>query len=143
MLVSELMSRSTVTVFPEDSVACAARLMDHHGVGALPVCTQEGKLKGIVTDRDIAVRCVAADFDADKTAVREIMSRHVITVPPQADVREAALYMAQAQTRRLPVVENGRVLGMISIGDMARTQSYDMEASKALAEISQPEKTRF
>lgn len=141
--VSELMSRSIVTVGTEDSVALAARLMERHGVGALPVCAPGGKLKGMVTDRDIALRCVAADRNPEQTPVGEIMSRHVTTVPPQADVRQATLYMAKAQIRRLPVVEDGRVLGVLSIGDVARTQSYDMEASKALGEISQRETGRF
>ena len=123
MRVSELMSPSTVTIFPEDTVACAARLMERHGIGVLPVCSPQGKLKGIVTDRDIATRCVAADLAAEQTPVREIMSRHVATVPPQADVREAALHMAQCRIRRLPVAEGGRVLGMVSIGDLMRTHA--------------------
>ena len=138
MWVSELMSPSTVTIFPEDTVACAARLMERHGIGVLPVCSPQGKLKGIVTDRDIATRCVAADLAAEQTPVREIMSRHVATVPPQADVREAALHMAQCRIRRLPVAEGGRVLGMVSIGDLMRTHACDMEAAQALAEISRP-----
>ncbi|WP_458862420.1 CBS domain-containing protein [Acidaminobacterium chupaoyuni] len=143
MRVSELMSRGTVSVSADDTVACAARLMERHNVGVLPVCGAENQLRGVITDRDIAVRCVAGDVSAERTCVREIMTRHVATVSPSADVREAAQLMAQTQVRRLPVVENGKVMGMVSIGDMARTQTYDMEASRALAEISMPEKRRF
>lgn len=136
MRVSELMSRVTVTVAPEDSVACAARLMDRHSVGALPVCSRDGRLRGIITDRDIVVRCVAGDREPEHTPVKAVMSRHTLAVPPEADLREAALYMAQGQVRRLPVTENGRLRGMLSLADLARLRSYDMETARALAEIS-------
>ncbi len=64
------------------------------------------------------------------------MSRHMLVVPPEADLREAALYMAQGQVRRLPVAENGRLRGMLSLADLARLRSCDMETARALAEIS-------
>lgn len=136
MRVSELMSRVTVTVAPEDSAACAARLMDRHSVGALPVCGQNGRLRGIVTDRDIVVRCVAEGREPEHTPVKALMSRHVLSVPPGADLREAALHMAQGQVRRLPVAENGRLRGMLSLADLARLRSCDRETVRALAEIS-------
>ena len=128
MRVSELMSRVTVTVAPEDSAACAARLMDRHSVGALPVCGQDG--------RDIVVRCVAEGREPEHTPVKALMSRHVLSVPPGADLREAALHMAQGQVRRLPVAENGRLRGMLSLADLARLRSCDRETVRALAEIS-------
>ncbi|MPN04277.1 Inosine-5'-monophosphate dehydrogenase [bioreactor metagenome] len=98
---------------------------------------EDGRLRGIVTDRDIVLRCVAAEEDPSKTPVREIMSRHCVTVAPDADAREATRLMAAEQIRRLPVVEKDRVVGMLSLGDLARTQRFDMEASKALSEISE------
>ena len=126
MRVSELMSRVTVTVAPEDSAACAARLMDRHSVGALPVCGQDGRLRGIVTE----------GREPEHTPVKALMSRHVLSVPPGADLREAALHMAQGQVRRLPVAENGRLRGMLSLADLARLRSCDRETVRALAEIS-------
>ncbi len=108
-----------------------------HNVGALPVCSTDGKLKGIVTDRDIVLRCVAAEADPNTTKVREIMSRGVVSVNPEADVREASHKMSHDQIRRLPVIDDtGKVVGMLALGDMARTHQFDMEASKALSEIS-------
>ena len=74
MLVSEIMSRGVVALSPDDSVESAARLLAHHGVGALPVCGEDGRLHGMVTDRDITVRGVAADF-LPGAPVRSIMSR--------------------------------------------------------------------
>ena len=137
MQVSELMNTHVVSISPDESAAVAARLLHRHNVGSLPVCSQDGRLKGIVTDRDIVLRCVAAETDPAATRVREIMSRGVVTVSPKEDIRQASQLMASEQIRRLPVVEdNGRVVGMISLGDMARTNAFTMEASKALSEIS-------
>lgn len=137
MFVSEIMSRGVVALSPDDSVESAARLLAHHGVGALPVCGKDGRVRGMVTDRDIAVRCVAADLPPD-TPVRSLMSRPVHTIDARADVREAALLMAEKQVRRLPVVNQGRLCGMLSLGDVAKSHTYGMEASQALTEISLP-----
>lgn len=136
MLVKELMSKNPVTISQEESAAVAARLLSRHNLGSLPVCGSDGRLRGIVTDRDIVLRCVAAENDPDITPVREIMSRSMITVSPEDDVRSAAQLMAGRQVRRLPVVEKGKVVGMLSLGDMARSDRFDMECAKALSEIS-------
>lgn len=136
MLVSELMSNSVITISPDEPASLAARLLYRHNIGSIPVCTEDGKLKGVVTDRDIVLRCVAAENDPETTPVREIMTRGLITVSPKDDVREAARQMAESQVRRLPVVDSGRLVGYLSIGDLAKTHMYDMEASKALSEIS-------
>ncbi|MDR1158530.1 MAG: CBS domain-containing protein [Oscillospiraceae bacterium] len=136
MLVSELMSPHVISVLPDESASAAARLLDRHNIGALPVCTEDGCLRGIVTDRDIVLRCVAAESAPEETRVREIMSRGVIGVAPGEDVREATRLMAERRVRRLPVVVDGRVVGMLALGDMARHHRFDMEASKALSEIS-------
>jgi CBS domain-containing protein len=130
------MSDSVVSVSPDFSAAAAARLLYRHNIGAVPVCSDDGRLRGIVTDRDIVLRCVAAENDPQTTTVREIMTKSTVTVSPDDDVREAAHAMAQAQIRRLPVVRDGKLVGMIALGDMARTREYDMEASSALSEIS-------
>ena len=136
MLVSDLMSDSVITIAPDEPAALAARLLYRHNIGSIPVCTTDGKLRGIVTDRDIVLRCVAAENDPDTTPVQEIMTRNIVTVTSSDDVREAARQMADSQVRRLPVVDNGHLVGLLALGDMAKTQQFDMEASKALSEIS-------
>lgn len=136
MRVSELMNPNVVSITPEESTALAARLLNRHNIGSLPVCSPDGRLRGIVTDRDIVLRCVAAESDPASTRVREIMTRGVVCVSPEEDVREATRLMSAEQVRRLPVVRDGRVVGMLSLGDMAKTSDFDMEASKALSEIS-------
>ena len=136
MLVSELMNDNVISISPDEPAALAARLFFRHNIGSLPVCTDDGRLRGIITDRDIVLRCVAAENDPDNTPVREIMSRNVVSASPDDDVRQATQQMSANQIRRLPVVQNGRIVGMLALGDMARTHAFDMEASKALSEIS-------
>ena len=136
MLISDMMSPNVVSISPEESTALAARLLYRNNIGSLPVCGEDGRLRGIVTDRDIVLRCVAAENDPATTPVKEIMSKGAISVSPHDDVRVATRIMAAEQIRRLPVVSDGRVVGMVSLGDLAKTRAYDMEASKALSEIS-------
>ena len=136
MQVRDLMSQGVVSITPGESAALAARLLSRHNVGSLPVCGEDGRLRGIVTDRDIVLRCVAAEEDPSKVPVRDIMSRNCAVVSPNDDAREASRMMTAAQVRRLPVTEEGKVVGMVSLGDLAVSQAYDMEASKALADIS-------
>ena len=94
-------------------------------------------LRGMVTDRDIVLRCVAAEEDPAQTPVRDIMTRSCATVAPGDDCREATRLMARHQVRRLPVVEGGRLVGVISLSDLARSGRFDMEAAQALSEISE------
>lgn len=137
MIVSDLMNTHVVSVNPDESCTLAARLLHRHNIGSLPVCGMDGKLRGIVTDRDIVLRCVAAETDPQTTKVREIMSRGVQSVGPSDDVREASRKMASSQVRRMPVTDTGgKVVGMLSLGDMAKSHAFDMEAAKALSEIS-------
>ena len=137
MEVKELMNPGVVWVEPTATAALAARLLSRHNLGALPVCAGDGRLRGMVTDRDIVLRCVAAEEDPAQTMVRDIMTRNCATVSPGDDCREASRVMAVQQVRRLPVVEGGKVVGMISLGDLARSHRMDMEAAQALSEISE------
>ena len=137
MEVRDLMNPSVVSIEPTSSAALAARLISRHNVGALPVCSEDRRLRGVVTDRDIVLRCVAAEEDPAQTMVRDIMTRNCATVSPGDDCREASRVMAVQQVRRLPVVEGGKVVGMISLGDLARSHRMDMEAAQALSEISE------
>lgn len=136
MKVKDVMSGGLVTVSPEESAAVAARLLSRYNVGALPVCTKEGKLRGMITDRDIVLRCVAADEDPQSVKVSELMTRRPISVDAQESVQTASALMAQGQIRRLPVEEDGKLIGMVSLGDVARLPNFSMEAAQALSEIS-------
>lgn len=137
MQVKEVMSRRIIAISPEETVAVAARLLSQHNIGALPVCNRDGRLRGMVTDRDIVVRCVAAGDDPERTRVAEIMTRRVLAAEPDRSVDEAARLMAREQVRRLPVQKHGRLVGMVSLGDVAVRPDYTMEAGEVLQEISQ------
>ena len=137
MQIKDLMNPSVVSIEPGSSCALAARLISRHNVGSLPVCAEGGRLRGVVTDRDIVLRCVAAEEDPAQTPVRDIMTRGCATVSPGADCREATRLMSAHQVRRLPVVEEGKLVGMISLSDLARSGRFDLEAAQALCEISE------
>ena len=136
MKVSEIMSDRVVSIDQDEPVSAAAKLLRQCNVGALPVCDSEKRLRGILTDRDIVTRCVAAGADPEKTAISEIMSRGVVTAGPYDEVSHAARLMGGDQVRRLPVLSEGRLVGVVSLCDLARDTGCDMEAGAALSEIS-------
>ena len=136
MKVRELMSKPVIRIHADEPVSVAARTLTHYNVGALPVCGTDGRLCGMLTDRDIVTRCLAAQRDLVRTSVRDVMTAQVQWVEADADVTLAAHIMGRKQVRRLPVVENGRLCGMISLGDLANSEENIFEAADALTEIT-------
>ena len=120
MQVKDYMTKDLVRIAPEESAAVAARLLARHNVGVLPVCSKEGRLRGVVTDRDIVLRCVAANEDASQVKVAEIMTRRVISVDSSVSLETAAGLMAREQVRRLPVADGGKLVGMVTLTDIAK-----------------------
>lgn len=137
MNVQSVMTEKIVAVNQLEPVSSAARLMLRHNLGILPVCDDSGRLRGILTDRDIVTRCVAADMAPEDTMIREIMSRGIQTCSAGDDTLSALEAMSTHQVRRLPVVEEGgKLIGMVSLGDLAQNSASSMEAAEALSEIS-------
>ena len=136
MKLREIMSKTVVRIHPEETVAVAARMLEHNNIGAMPVCGSDGRLCGMLTDRDIVTRCLAAGKAPQNTSVREIMTGKVYVGRPDMDVSMAAGLMGREQIRRLPVMENGKLCGMVSLGDLARKEESSIEAGDALTEIS-------
>ena len=137
MLVGDVMTNHAVYVKEDEPVSAAARLLKQYNIGALPVCDDQGCLMGMITDRDIVLRCVASGENPENTPIGRIMSRGIKTVHPGDYIEDASETMSRSQIRRLPVVEHGRLVGMLALGDMARQENCDIEASEALTEISQ------
>ena len=131
------MSTNVICVEPNESAAVAARLLSRFNVGALPVCTKDGRLRGMVTDRDIVTRCLAAGRSPASTTVADVMTGRVISAAPDMDTGVAAHLMGREQIRRLPVMENGRLCGMVSLGDLAVKQETSLDATSALSGISE------
>lgn len=136
MKVEELMTQPVIRIAPGESVAVAARTLTHYNIGALPVCSASGTLCGVVTDRDLVIRCVAAGKDPGKTTVREVMTGKVACAAPDMDVGVAAQLMGRQQVRRLPVVEGGKLCGMLSLGDLAKHEGCATEAAGTLTRLA-------
>jgi CBS domain-containing protein len=136
MQVKEIMTKSVKTVSPSDSVKKAAQIMEEVNCGSVPV-TEGDRVVGMLTDRDITIKAVARGQGSD-TPVKNCMSGTVVTIKPDADAREAANMMADNQVRRLPVVDNQKLVGILAIADLARVNIYVSESGKALSEISEP-----
>ena len=132
--VKDIMSREIVAVLPGDTAEAAARRMQQHDVGSRPVVSG-GELKGILTDRDIVIRCVAAGKQPDSVKASELMTRDVAFVTPDQTVHDAVRMMAAEQVRRLPVVSNGFIDGMVSLADIARRHAGP-EIAEAISDIS-------
>ena len=135
MKIREVMTNRVVKIHPEESVSVAARTLQHYNIGALPVCGYDGALCGVVTDRDLVTRCLAAGGKPEQMKVRDVMTGKVISATPDMDTGAAASLMGRQQVRRLPVVENGSVCGMVSLGDLAKVEETNPDAAEALSGI--------
>jgi CBS domain-containing protein len=135
--IRELMTTNPTTVEPSAPVADAARVMKQQDVGPVPVVENGDRLAGIVTDRDIVLRVVAAGGDPQSTTVGEIMSRDLATVDPDQPLEEALRLMARHQVRRLPVCEeDGRLVGIVAQADIATELGDDRVTGQVVEEIS-------
>jgi CBS domain-containing protein len=135
MKVREIMTTDITKATPENTLVYVATMMRDEEIGSVPVVDGNG-LVGIITDRDIVVHAVADGKDPSTTEVKEILSEELESVPPDTDVNDAADLMASRQIRRLPVVEDGELVGMVSLGDIAIKQE-DGTAAYALEGISE------
>ena len=136
MKLREVMTNPVIRIHPGETVGVAARMLEHYNIGSLPVCGSDGRLCGLVTDRDLVTRCLAAGKSPGTTSVREVMTGNLIWADPDMDAVQAASLMGRAQIRRLPVLENGKLCGMVSLGDLALRQETEYDAGDALTEIS-------
>lgn len=137
MKVRDMMTRNVAYVNPSSTIVEAAQLMQKHNVGSIPVCDQSGVI-GIVTDRDIVVRNIAHGKNPQQTSVKDVMTTQVSTASPDMEMQDVTAAMSRQQIRRMPVVENNMLVGIVALGDVATTGATDIEASEALTEISKP-----
>jgi CBS domain-containing protein len=139
MLVKEIMTRDVECIRPDTVLDEAARKMRDLDVGSLPVCGDDDRLAGVVTDRDITVRAVAAGKDPRTTRVREIMTPGVIYCFEDQDVTDAAHLMEEKQIRRLAVLSRKRrLVGIVSLGNLAIDTHDERLAGEALEAVSEP-----
>ncbi|MGG1555339.1 CBS domain-containing protein [Paenibacillus ferrarius] len=132
--VKDIMSTDCVTVTLQDNIYEIAVKMKEHDIGFVAVVDGK-KLIGVVTDRDLVVRGYA-EKHSGSTAVEQVISKDVATISPDTSIDEAAKIMAKEQIRRLPVVQNGELVGVVAIGDLAVRGIFEDEAGEALSKIS-------
>ena len=131
--VRDAMTENPRSIGASASVVEAARLMRDEHIGSLPI-TDDEELVGMLTDRDITTRVVAEAADPKMTSVGDVVSRHLISVEPDEDLEEAVQLMASHQVRRLPVVENGRLVGIVAQADIALALTEDEKKTGELVE---------
>lgn len=129
--VAEVMNSTVHTVTPDTTLREAAQIMRDADVGDV-VVTESGRLRGILTDRDIVVRCLAGGGDPDSVRVQDVCSAELVTVPRQSSIKDAVHAMRTSTVRRLPVVEGEEVVGVVTMGDLAQV----IDNRSALADVS-------
>jgi CBS domain-containing protein len=137
MKLREIMTPSPIFAHATDTLSRVAEMMQQEDVGAIPV-VENDRLVGIITDRDVTVKAVAAGEDPKEALVSDYMTTNVVTGRPDMSDHEALELMGREQIRRLPVVENGRLVGMVAMADFALESDHDEEIEETLEEISQP-----
>jgi len=129
--VAEVMTPAPVALRPDQKLADAAKEMRKHGIGDVLVA-DDGQLKGLITDRDIVIRAIAEGKDPRSTSIGEVCSCELVTVTPKDNADTAIRRMREADVRRIPVVDDGNIVGVISLGDMA----IERDENSVLADIS-------
>ena len=133
MRVKDVMSSNVECCSNQDSLQSVASKMETLNVGAIPV-VENGQVVGMITDRDLALRGINQGGNANAS---QVMSNNIVTIDCNASLQEASNLMSQHQIRRLPVVENGNLVGILSLGDLAVQEQSDESAGEALSQISQ------
>lgn len=127
MKVRECMCNQVECVKPESTVCDVAKLMLNKHIGCVPVCNANKNIVGLVTDRDLILRTLACEKDIKHTPVSEVMTTNVYKTTPEADTKDASKIMCDCQVRRVPVVENEQLVGIITLGDLANNQNVSPE----------------
>jgi uncharacterized membrane protein/CBS domain-containing protein len=141
MKARDIMSQDTECVSVSDTLETAARRLAKAGVGAMPICGDDDRLKGMLTDRDIVVKAIANGKDVARTLVSELAQGKPVTIGADDSLREALATMEHAQVRRLPVIDGHRLVGIISAADIARRVSHRTSGA-LLHELSKPSASR-
>ncbi len=134
LLVRDVMTRGVKTIRPEDTVLEAVSKMNKFHIGSV-VVTNDGRPIGIVTERDILVKVVEPCMDPASVRVKDVMTKPVITIEPDAPVEEAARMMARARIKKLPVVDGGRLLGILTTTDIVRASPTQLEILEELMRV--------
>lgn len=128
MKVKDCMCHEVACVNPESTIKDCAKLMCNKHVGCIPVCDSNNNILGLVTDRDVILRSIACDKDVTNTPVSDIMTCKVCSCNPNTEISEAEKMMSDNQIRRLPVIENNKIVGIITLGDLTTNQNVSTQS---------------
>lgn len=134
MKVRDCMCDEVAYVNPDCSIEDCAKLMCNNHIGCVPVCDASKQIVGLVTDRDILLRTVGCGKDTKNTPVSDIMTCKVCCCTPDIDVSEAEKMMSENQIRRLPVIDNNKIIGILTLGDLAANNGIDIKGVCATLE---------
>jgi CBS domain-containing protein len=126
MKVREAMAKTVSSARKSDKVTDVARKMKQEDAGFMPVVEDRGAVIGVITDRDIVIRCIAEGHDPRNETAEHLMSRTVTMISPDDDLEQAARNMERQEVRRLPVAENGRLVGVLSHGNLVQATKNQM-----------------
>jgi CBS domain-containing protein len=132
---ADIMSKDITVIQEDETIRQAAERLAKDDIGVLPICDSNKQIKGVLTDRDIVVQVIARGKDPSSTRAREMEQGEVYTLRPDDSIQHACDMMAQHKVRRLPVVEDGRIVGMVSQADVAKSVGPD-QAGRMVSEIS-------
>ena len=138
MKIADIMTPDVMTCRETDKLADCATMMRELNVGVIPVVGDNGNLIGIITDRDIAIRAVSKGISPNEAEIGDFMTPSPITIEPEMNVEDAADLMADNQIRRLPVVKDGRLVGIVSLGDLAVDVGEAEMLAEVLEKVSEP-----
>lgn len=136
----DLMSKVLKFVMPDESIETISQIMKDCDLGIVPVLDEEHNLLGVVTDRDIVIRNIAkkaSDNNKKKMTAEDVMTRNVVTASPEDNIYDISKIMALKKIRRIPIVANNKLVGIVSIADIAVTRKFDSEIAEAISEISE------
>jgi CBS domain-containing protein len=134
MEIEDIMIHKVVTVDPNATVKNAAKLMNRHEIGCL-IAIKQGKALGIMTERDLLKKIVEQGMDPEKTKVHQIMSKRLVVGAPHMEIADAVRLMLQKKIKKLPIVEEGTIIGLITLTDIARTARIEPQMIGVIKEL--------
>jgi CBS domain-containing protein len=141
ILVRHLMTEAPKTLSPDRTVADAAGLMEQYDVGVIPLADQDDRLVGLVTDRDLVLRIIAKQRDPREVKLGDVATTRLVTTTPDTNVTDARDLMAENKIRRLPVVKDGKLVGILALGDIAVGDASKRAVGEVLHEVSESPST--
>ncbi len=137
-IARDIMHPEVQCIQSHDTAANAARAMAQHGIGALPICDAEDRIKGMVTDRDLAIQVMAAGYDPENYELGDLpQTQSLVVAEAEEDADMTLAKMSERQIRRVPVVEDGRVIGIIAQADIARSLPEPV-VGEVVSAVSEP-----